>query len=213
MALIDLTGQKFNRWTVERLSPASGKMKYWDCVCECGTRRSVFGGDLKRGGSKSCGCHMKEVNADRYRSHGMSRHPAYRSWQFARQRCENPALDSFKDYGGRGITVCDRWRSFENFWADMGDTWLPGLSIERDDVNGNYEPGNCSWATPKEQAHNRRDNRIINTREGPMDVTDASERFGISRITIFSRIRYGWPEHRLLEPIRSRDPNRKPKLE
>lgn len=211
MSLIDLTGRKFNRWTVECLYENSGKVKYWDCVCECGTRARVFGGDLKRGGSKSCGCLMREINAARYRSHNMSRHPAYKNWMGARMRCENAGVEGFWEYGGRGIQVCARWSSFAAFWEDMGSTWMPGLSLDREDGDGNYEVSNCRWATPRQQAHNRRDNRFIQTPLGPMNITQAAETFGISRITIGTRLRLGWPQSRLLDAPRFNPRWHKPK--
>jgi hypothetical protein len=145
---------------------------------------------------------MKESAADRKRTHGMSRHPAYRNWLHAKTRCEDRACEFFKDYGGRGIRVCERWASFDAFWEDMGPTWLEGLTLDREDVNGNYEPSNCRWATSKQQANNRRDNVIIDTPKGRMNLTQASETFGISQKTIFSRYHAGWPIEHLLTPPR-----------
>lgn len=120
-----------------------------------------------------------------------------------RQRCSNPRSKNYPIYGGRGIKVCDRWMTFENFWADMGATWQPGRSIERINVDGHYESGNCRWATPREQANNRRTAHLIATPKGRMSVTDAAHRFGVSRRLIFSRIRQGWPEDHLLDPVQA----------
>lgn len=202
VALVDLVGKRFGRFLVESLDENSGKVKYWHCVCDCGTRKRVFGGDLKRGNTKSCGCLMRESKSELFKTHGMARHPAYKSWQSMKNRCENTEYDGYALYGGRGITVCERWHTFECFWEDMGQTWASGLSIDREEVDGNYEPDNCRWATPKQQANNRRTNQIINTPAGPMNVTEASEQFGVDRRTIFARIRYGWPEERLLDSPR-----------
>lgn len=202
--IIDLTGRRFARWTVMGFSHQVGKMLYWHCVCDCGTNRAVFGGDLKRGGSLSCGCFMREAAAKRSKTHGMMRHPAYRSWVYMKMRCENPRTDGYRLYGGRGIKVCKRWSSFERFWADMGSTWREGLTLERINVNGDYKPSNCRWATWKEQAGNRRTERLIDTPEGKMSVTKAAELFGLTRSTIFACISYGWPEHRLLMPPQRR---------
>lgn len=199
--IIDLTGRRFTRWTVVGFSHQVGSMLYWDCVCDCGTRRAVFGADLKRGGSLSCGCFMREANKQP-RSHGMTKHPAYRSWIYMKSRCGNSNNDGYYLYGQRGIRVCERWKEFENFWADMGATWAAGLTIERLDFDKGYEPGNCVWATRKEQARNRRTQRLIDTPEGRKSVTEAAELFGITRKMIFARISYGWPEHRLLMPPR-----------
>jgi hypothetical protein len=204
--IIDLTGKRFTRWTVTGLSHQVGKMLYWHCVCDCGTQRAVFGGDLKRGGSHSCGCLMREAAGQRKTTHGMMNHPAYRSWVYMKGRCNNPNTDGYHLYGGRGIKVCKRWSgSFERFWADMGPTWSEGLTLDRVKVNGDYKPSNCRWATRKEQAGNRRTGRIIDTPEGKMSVTEAAELFGIDRKKIYARISAGWPEHSLIFPFGDRD--------
>jgi|SRR6185312_12463818 len=193
----DLTGQKFGRWVVVRFSHAKGNAAYWWCRCECEahTEKSVFGGDLKRGESTSCGCLSREERAARSTKHSLSRHPAYRSWIYMRNRCNNPNYDGYGIYGGRGISVCERWNtSFEAFWEDMGPTWAPGLSIDRINYNDNYSPENCRWVTAKEQARNRRTETIIETPAGPMCVTEAAELYGLSRQTLFSRLRYKWTD-------------------
>lgn len=190
--IVDLTGKRFGLWSVLSLSENRNGVLYWRCKCDCGAEKDVFGGDLKRGGSKSCGCTLAEDRAKRQTRHSMSRHPAYRSWLYMRDRCQNPQNTMYHLYGGRGIRVFPAWEIFENFWRDAGATWKPGLSLDRIDVNGNYEPGNVRWATPKEQASNRRTNRIIVTPDGPMTVYQAAERYGIRPNTISSRLRYGW---------------------
>lgn len=200
--VMDLTGKKFGRWFVKGLSHQKGKMLYWSCVCECGVERAVFGADLKRGGSESCGCLARERRAARATTHDMSHHPAYRAWIQMKSRCMNEANTGYKDYGGRGIKVCERWLDFDEFWKDMGPTWRKGLSLDRIEVNGHYETGNCRWATPKEQGNNRRTNRLVKCPDGSeRTVTEAAEKFGISRETIFSRIRYGWGDEELFQPI------------
>jgi hypothetical protein len=118
-----------------------------------------------------------------------------------RARCENPKSEGYELYGGRGITVCPQWSKFEAFWLDMGPTWKLGLSIERINNDGNYEPANCRWATAREQGANRRDNVVIQTSKGPMTIAEASRQFGIPWKTIGSRIRYGWKEADLLLPV------------
>lgn len=194
-ARIDLTGKTFGRWSVIRESHQVKSMIYWLCRCECGTEKTVFGADLKRGMSNSCGCLMRELAASRCQSHGMHSHKAYRSWIELKARCYNEKKEGFKDYGGRGIKVCPSWHDFEGFWRDMGDTWQEGLSIDRIDTNGNYEKDNCKWSTPKEQGNNRRTNVMV---KGPcgsrMTVTQASDAYGIDRRAVYARIRYGWPE-------------------
>lgn len=200
MALIELAGQKFGRWTVERLGEKRGRVNHWWCVCECGVRREVNGCSLREGASTSCGCYASEWSVKKHTSHGMHKHPAYLTWRAMRRRCQLPTDPGYKDYGGRGITVCDTWQSFEGFWADMGATWAEGLTIDRKNTNGNYLPDNCRWATPKQQGNNRRNNVMIQTPLGPMNVTQASETFGVNRNTITRRMRDGWLPKELLEP-------------
>ena len=132
---------------------------YWECLCECGNKTIVSASYLRNGKIKSCGCLRKEGNNTKHqhtsRSHTPS--PTYSSWIKAKQRCNNPNVPNWVDYGGRGIKVCDRWLdSFENFLADMGER-PDGTTIDRINNDGNYEPGNCKWSTPKEQSNNRRD--------------------------------------------------------
>lgn len=195
----DLTGRKFNRWTVLEWHHATKSAQYWTCRCDCGTEKVIWAADLKRGMSKSCGCYKDEMSRDRLTTHGRARHAAYKSWIKAKTRCSlGPKDRSYHLYAGRGISVAKEWDTFEAFWSDMGETWFKGASLDRIDNDKGYEPGNCRWATPKGQANNRRTNHIIPTPIGPMNITQAAEAFGIDRRTIYSRIRYGWVDDRLL---------------
>jgi hypothetical protein len=121
----------------------------------------------------------------------MTGHPIYRVWQGMRTRCSASGRPGFKNYGGRGITVCKRWQDFQAFREDMGAGWRPGLTIERIDNNGHYEPGNCRWATRKEQGRNRRDNVILDSPWGRVTLMEAAERSGIPYGTLTSRRHYG----------------------
>ena len=128
-----------------------------------------------------------------------SRGLTYNSWSNTIQRCTNPKHPKFERYGGRGITVCERWRCFKNFHADMGDR-PPGCSIDRIDNDGNYEPGNCRWASPKQQANNTRRNRRVCIHKENLTIAEAARRAGVAHSTMRFRIKSGWPENKLLLP-------------
>jgi len=160
-AYIDLTNQRFGLLVALK---DTGRCQYgralWLCRCNCGKEIIARSNCLRRGDTKSCGCLQKiKPNA---RRHGMAggvgganRSPEYNTWLHMHQRCSNPNSLRFKHYGGRGICVCERWNSFDNFFTDMGPR-LKGFSIERINVDGNYEPSNCKWIPKQDQSKNRR---------------------------------------------------------
>ena len=203
MRFTDLTGQRFGRWLVlsrvESIKlPSSTKTRYL-CRCDCGSERIVQAGNLISGLSLSCGCEKIEKTILRLTKHGNRRGGkstrTYRAWSDMLQRCNNPRNSMFHYYGGRGIKVCDRWlgeRGFENFLVDMGEC-LKGLTLERINSNGNYEPGNCKWATPLEQGNNTRRNVRINIDGAVMTMAQLCRSRGLK----YARFRYLYMDKKL----------------
>jgi hypothetical protein len=199
----DITGQVFSRLTVLAFDGVDEKQNSrWKCRCECGETVSVRRQGLTGGKTKSCGCLQREAAAAISKTHGATKTPEYSAWKAMKFRCSNPAADSYKDYGARGISVASAWDDFERFLADMGPRPGPGYSIDRIDNDGDYEPGNCRWTTRDVQARNNRRNTYIDTPKGRMTVTDAAAAFGISPEGFRGRIRRGWSGDKLFSPLR-----------
>jgi hypothetical protein len=165
--LINLIGEPFGRLTVlSRGKTNKHNNIYWFCECSCGNIKEIMGKHLKSGKISSCGCYHKEVMSKLFKTHGMTGSSEYITWKSMKIRCYNPDSDRYDIYGGRGIVICDRWlNSFENFYEDMGLKPSEEHSIDRINVNGNYDPNNCRWATDEEQIINRRTTKIEGKKE------------------------------------------------
>ena len=189
----DLTGDKIGRWTVIAMNGRRGAQSVWHCRCQCGRqKRGVLYGSLTTGASQSCGC-LRTEQLKAAAKHGKSRARIYHVWQQMKVRCSDPTRREWKNYGGRGIGVCERWMGkdgFENFAADMGEPgW--GLSLDRINNDGNYEPGNCRWATKQEQQRNRRDNRWLHWKDGRWTVTDVARMEGVAFCSLRNMVAAG----------------------
>ena len=201
---VDRTGLVYGRLTViaktdERIKSGS---VVWLCRCSCGKEAKASGSVLQSGQKQSCGCYFLEVAAEKGRAkkkHGMTKTKAYRAWSNMKQRCSNLKNKKFTDYGGRGIVVCDRWELFENFIADMGEP-NDGESIDRIDVNGDYCPGNCRWATQLEQQNNRRDNVIIELDGERLTMAQYARKHGLNEDKIQQRLARGWSLEMAVSP-------------
>lgn len=199
------TGTRFGRWTVIGPREGVGRKQRIACSCDCGSTRLVSVDSLRRGGSTSCGCWKGAKCSASTRKHGGCRIPEYQSWGHLKRRCLNPTDAAYDHYGGRGITVCERWQGpdgFANFYADMGPRPSPKHSIDRIDNNGPYSPENCRWATSSEQGRNTRGNRFLTFEDRTQCLQDWSDEIGIDSSILSTRLRRGWPvEDALTRPV------------
>lgn len=191
--IVDMTGRTCGRLIVIALEGIRPGGAVWRCVCSCGARTVVRGRHLRTGDVKSCGCLQKERLSARRRSHGGSLTPEYSVWLGLRKRCFNKNDRAYKNYGGRGISICERWAKFDNFIADMGPRPSLDHSVERIDNNRGYSPDNCRWATRLEQASNTRRNVFIVIDGVKMSLAAASRHLGIKYSKLNRRLAEGWP--------------------
>lgn len=196
-SFIDLTNRRFERLIV--LVRVDGPRTYWLCKCDCGNEKRVRAAHLVSGLIRSCGCLSSELSSARApqlqisnTKTGLSKSQTYSVWANMKGRCTNPQHQYFKYYGGRGIKVCERWHQFEHFLADMG-LKPPGMTIDRINNDGDYEPGNCRWVTRTVQQNNRRVNRVIEHDGKSMTLTEWARANGIHRNTLEQRLAKGIP--------------------
>jgi hypothetical protein len=194
-AFKDLTGRRFGKLVVTGLHPerTGYGMTKWVCRCDCGSEKTVTVGNLGKN-TNSCGCIRNTQGAL------TRKHPLWGIWSAMIQRCTDIGCKSYPLYGGRGIRVCDRWKSFPNFLEDMEASYRPGLSIDRKNNNKGYNPSNCRWATAKQQGRNRRCCIMIDTPWGKLNVAEAAERIGMDRNRFRTRVKLGWTTAQLFDP-------------
>jgi hypothetical protein len=210
---LDLTGYQFGRLTVLKDATRDGSGRRWLCRCLCGNTKERDAHELRRGLVKdniqSCGCYARDRMRKRNTTHGLAshgdRHPLYSTWLGMLHRCTDSNHHAFHNYGGRGISVCQRWReSFPAFVQDMGER-PKKTELDRINNDGNYEPSNCRWATHREQARNRRDNVLVEFNGRRICVTQAIEEAGANRDLVWDRLKRGWSFVRAItEPARRR---------
>jgi len=200
MKRIDLSGQSFGRLRVVGPVSLIKRRLRWNCICDCGQECVIAGDGLRNGKTTSCGCIQRRGAGNT--THGLGvgrRHPLSGTWSGLKQRCYNPKAKRFNRYGGRGITVCDRWLNgadgkpgFQCFVEDMGPKPTPQHSIERKDKDGNYEPGNCHWALDIEQARNRRTTVEVDLDGKSVSLAEYCEHKGLPYKIVHQRLSRGW---------------------
>lgn len=200
--LIDLTGKRFGRLAVLGYVPNPGGVGKWECKCDCGAIKQIASSGLRRGNINSCGCLRKELLRESNRTHGMGkagdRPSEYSTWSGMLSRCRNPKTTGFHRYGGRGIVVCERWLSFENFLADMGRKPSANHTIERVDNDGPYSPDNCRWVPACEQQKNTGRTHFLTHNGQTLCIVDWAKIVGVTDNAIHSRLKRGWSIERAL---------------
>lgn len=188
----DLTNIRFGKLlAISPVRKPYNKKYYWECICDCGKKTIVLSSNLTRQNSTSCGCARGNIG-ELTTKHGMTKTRMFKIWTGVRKRCTNPRCKSYKNYGGRGIILSPKWNNFIHFYNDMKEGYADDLSLDRIDHNGNYEPGNCRWATQKTQNRNRRNNHIVVCENQHKTLAEWSELSGVNYTVIAYRIKNGW---------------------
>jgi len=193
-----MIGIKFNHLTAIQEIGLGNRGKIYLFQCDCGNTKEASGSEVRTGHIKSCGCLRSEMIAAKNETHGAVGTPIYETWQGMKARCLNPKTAAYKNYGGRGITICQEWLTFEGFLADMGER-PEGCTLERIDNNKGYIKDNCRWATVAEQSRNTRQNKFLSKNGKTMCMMDWAKETGIPYPTIQDRVRRGWSDERALE--------------
>lgn len=186
---IDLTGQKFGRLTVKKYVYTEKNKAYWLCECDCGNIKILPTQSLRSHRTQSCGCFRKELQS----THGLSNSILYRRWHGMKQRCENIKDKAYKYYGSRGIKVCEEWQDFNNFYNwSLNNGYKKDLTLDRINVNGNYEPNNCRWTNWNIQMNNTRFNHLLEYNNEIYTISQWAKILGLNYSTLNNRIKRGW---------------------
>lgn len=191
----DLTGQKFGRLLVIGNRQFKNSRVTWDCICDCGTFRTVRDESLINGITVSCGCYQKERSRQAITTHGKSKTRLFSIWQNVKRRCYNPNFKHFHYYGGRGISMCDEWRNdFNSFYKwSTSNGYDSHLTLDRINSNGNYEPNNCRWLTRKEQSNNTRRNHVFTINNESKTIAQWCELYNVPYERVRQRVmNYDW---------------------
>ena len=206
----EVVGLVFGKLTImgraeSGIRKSGSKFSRVNCLCECGSTKTIALADLRKGSTRSCGCSKQEFHRAKVTRHGMKWTPTWKSWQGMMERCRNKSGDHSERYAKRGIEVCERWHLFENFLADMG-TRPEGKTLDRINNDGNYEPSNCRWATQEEQSNNKGNNVFLEYKGERKTVYQWARVVGMNPATLERRIgKYKWPvERALTEPVQKR---------
>jgi hypothetical protein len=201
---LDLSGMRFGNWVaVEPVFGIPGQRRKWLCKCDCGVISAVLTGNLMKGGSTNCGCQKAIKSASNATIHGGAYSDEYKSWRGMRDRCSNANHSGYKYYGARGIQVCERWKLFENFLLDMGPRPV-GSSIERIKLDGNYEPGNCRWATAHEQARNRSNTCRVEFEGRSICIADLAKTLRVHQRSLYTHYHKGKSIDQIVKLVKAR---------
>lgn len=199
-AFIDLTGRRFGRLVaIEPSNERKCSHVVWKCLCDCGNYKYAISNNLLRGYTSSCGCLHKQGLVAMTTTHGMCKTRLYSIWSNMKDRCLNPNIKGYENYGGRGIAVCDEWMEFAPFaeWA-LANGYSDDLTIDRINNNEGYSPSNCRWATRFVQANNQRSNHLFTIDGVTHTMTEWGRIYGINKNLVFDRLRRGWSEYETL---------------
>lgn len=213
MAKLDIAGQRFGRLVAVEFHSRKPSMTYWLCQCDCGKQKAIALNQLRSGKTRSCGCLAIEEKRKRATKHGEVRTPLHNLWRGMHARCKFSGCSSYRLYGGRGVSVCEEWATYEPFrdWA-IANGYAQGLSIDRIDPDGDYQPANCRWVSKSEQQRNKRNTFHVEWRGERGCLREFTRKTGKNYSTVYRRIKNGWSvEDALTLPSGAKPCSEKPK--